>query len=242
MKFVISRRYAVVAVFAVLFGATACSHAPREPTDVVSDVDMARAAELSGDPVLKNARTAPVVTPGRYHSARLGWDRTEVDAELYLERTGPDGVDPTPAEVEKQMAALITQVRAGGWNVHWVMCLPNSDLVGDLTSVPLEVPVYRGWEEVVLINKLKDGVSYWGMMVATIVAEAGASIDLVLRAPNARDPANLFPIAPPMLAPSDSCAEDGKQSGALQSSGVPLIIRDWYPFPAQSKSPDPHRL
>jgi hypothetical protein len=242
MMFVITRLFAVVAVCAGLLAAAACSRTPAEATDVVSDVDIARAAVLSGDPVLKNAQSAPVVMPGRFRSTQLGWDRTEVDARLYQQHTGPDGVDPTPAEVERQLSALLAQLRATGWSVHWAMCLPNSDVQGDLASLPLEVPLYQGWEEVVMINKLQGGVSYWGMMVATIVDKSGGEIDMVMRAPNARDSANLFPTAPPKLAPSDSCAEDGHESTALQTSGVPLVVKDWYPFPSQSKSPDPHRL
>ena len=284
MMFVITRLSATAAVLAlVLAGAAACSRAPREPTDVVSDIDLARAAVLSADPVLKNAVSAPSVQPGKVRSAQLGWDRTQINAQLYLVKTGPDKVDPTPTEVEHQLAALITQLRDGGWNVHWAVCLPHatttaaidptpspdpsaapsavpspspapspspspspsasapSALELALTNVPVEVPLYDGWEEVVMVNKLVDGVSYWGMLVATIIDEAGAFIGLVMRAPNARDDANLLPTLP-TLAAGSTCAEDGKQSAVRQAAGVPVIMKDWLPFPASSKSPDPHRF
>jgi hypothetical protein len=281
MMFVITRLSATAAVLAlVLAGAGACNRAPKEPTDVVSDIDQARAAVLSGDPVLKNAVSAPSVQPGRVRSAQLGWDRTQINAQLYLVRTGPDKVDPTPTEVEHQLGALIGQLRDGGWNVHWAVCLPHatttaaidptpspsaaetptpapagsatpepspsasapSALEQALTNVPVEVPLYDGWEEVVMVNKLVDGVSYWGMLVATIIDEAGAFIGLVMRAPNARDDANLLPASLPKLPAGSTCAEDGKQSAVRQAAGVPVVIKDWLPFPASSKSPDPHRL
>jgi hypothetical protein len=283
MMFVITRLSATVAVLAVvLAGAAACNRAPKEQTDVVSDIDRARAAVLGGDPVLKNAVSEPTVTLGKVRSTQLGWDRTQLNAQLYLVHTGPDKVDPTPTEVEHQLAVLIKQVRDGGWNVHWSVCVPHpsttaaidpspspssspsspasssaspspgpsvaptttppSALELALTNVPAEIPVYGGWEEVVLINKLADGVSYWGMLVATIIDEAGAFIGLVMRAPNVRDAANLLPASLPKLPAGSTCAEDEKQLGVQEASGEPVVMKDWLPFPAASKSPDPHRL
>jgi hypothetical protein len=318
MLFVITRRLsrpvaAVALLTGLLGGVTACNRAPAEPTDVVSAVDLARATVLSTDPVLKKAISPPDVMPGRVRSAQLGWDRTQVIAQLYLVRTGPDGVDPTPTEVERQLTAVITTMRDGGWNVHWAVCVPHpsatvspsaspapssgsssssateptpspSELAPSpsepapspspsqpatspsvpgaspsaspapsttpspserdlaLSNVPVEVPQYDGWEEVVMVNKLSDGVSYWGMLVATIIDDSGAFINLTMRAPNVRDVANLFPVPPPQLPAGSTCAEDGKTSTTLQAAGVPVLIKDWLPFPAQSKSPDPHRL
>jgi hypothetical protein len=283
MMFVITRLSATVAVLAVvLAGAAACNRAPREPTDVVSDVDLARAAVLSGDPMLKNAVAEPEVTPGRFHSTEVGWDRSQVSANLYLVHTGPDKVDPAPAEVEQQLGSLVKIVRDGGWNVHWAVCMPATSLSfaidptptptpssdpspspspspspeaspepsaspsptppGPLTNVPDEVPVYGGWEEILMINKTVDGVSYWGMLVATIFPQEGAFIGVVLRAPNMRDAAHLLPASLPALPAGGTCAEDGVQSAKIQAAGEPVLIKDWQPFPGAGRSPDPHRL
>jgi hypothetical protein len=110
------------------------------------------------------------------------------------------------------------------------------------TNIPLEVPQYGTWEEIVMVNKVVDGVSYWGMLVAAILDESGAFINLVLRAPSARDEANLFPTAPPELPAGSTCAEDGKPSTMVEAAGVPVVVKDWLPFPSASRSPDPHRL
>jgi hypothetical protein len=288
-----TRRVATAALLAVLLtGLAACSKKPSEPTNVVSAVDLARTSVLTSDAVFTKAISPPEVTPGQYRSAQVGWDRSEVSARVYDVPTPPDKVDPTPAEVESQVAAVVKQLREEGWQVHWTFCEPHPAAAAPasaapsasptpsgpapaspspsptpapaaapaasptsepspsatpsqdpaLTNLPDELPLYLGiWEEVVLINKVVDGVGYWGMVSALIVDGEETYIDVVLRAPNAREAANLFPTALPSL-PAGTCAEDGKPSTDLEAAGVPLVIKDWQPFPGSKRSPDPHRL
>jgi hypothetical protein len=299
------RPVTIAALLAVLLtGLTACSKKPVEATDVVSAVDLARTTVMSSDPVLTNAVAPPDVMPGQYRSAKVGWDRSQVSARVFLARTPPNGVDPTPAEVEAQMTAVVTQLRAGGWRVHWAYCRPQpaarpaspspepsgaavsptpapspepsptpspepsptpsaepsptpeaapsptphasaspTPTNPALTGIPDDVVIYdEAWEEIVLVNKVLDGVSYWGMVSSAIAEKRGAYIDVVMRAPNARETPNLFPTAPPDLPAGSTCAEDGKPSTAVQAAGVPLIVKDWDPFPGASRAADPHRL
>jgi hypothetical protein len=304
----LTRPVATAAALAVLLtGLAACSRKPSEPTDVVSAVDLARTTVLTSDAVLTKAISPPKVIPGQYRSAQVGWDRSEVSARIYDVRTPPAEVDPTPAEVETQVTAVLNQLREEGWRVHWTFCEPHpaaappasasaspapSNASGPdptpapspqpaptpspspspapspapapsaspqpsasatpsaspsedpaRTNVPDELPLYAGiWEEVVLINKVVDGVSYWGMVSAFIVDKRETFIDVVMRAPNAREAANLFPTALPDLAAGSTCAEDGKPSPDIEVAGVPLIIKTWQPFPGAKRSPDPHRL
>jgi hypothetical protein len=98
------------------------------------------------------------------------------------------------------------------------------------------------WEEIVLVNKVLDGVSYWGMVSSAILETQEAYVDVLMRAPNAREAANLFSTAPPDLPAGSTCAEDGKPSTVIQAAGVPLEVKDWLPFPGASRAPDPHRL
>jgi hypothetical protein len=296
MLFVITSRLArpltTAALLAVLLtGLTSCSKKPVEATDVVSAVDLARTTVMSSDPVLTNAVAPPDVMPGQYRSAKVGWDRSQVSARVFLARTPPNGVDPTPAEVEAQMTAVVTQLRAGGWRVHWAYCRPQPAAAPAspspepsgatavsptpsptpetapsptpeaapsptpdasasptptnpaLTGIPDDVLIFdEAWQEIVLVNKVLDGVSYWGMVSSAIAEQRGAYIDVVMRAPNARETANLFPVAPPDLPAGSTCAEDGKPSTAVQAAGVPLIVKDWDPFPGASKASDPHRV
>jgi hypothetical protein len=296
MLFVITSRLprplTTAALLAVLLtGLTACSKKPVEATDVVSAVDLARTTVMSSDPVLTNAVAPPDVMPGQYRSAKVGWDRSQVSARVFLARTPPNGVDPTPAEVEAQMTAVVTQLRAGGWRVHWAYCRPQPAAAPAspspepsgatavsptpsptpeaapsptpeaapsptpdasasptptnpaLTGIPDDLPVADSvWEEIVLVNKVLDGVSYWGMVSSAILEKRGAYIDVVMRAPNARETANLFPTAPPDLPAGSTCVEDGKPSAAVQAAGVPLIVKDWDPFPGASRPADPHRV
>ncbi|HKO33422.1 MAG TPA: hypothetical protein VJY85_06715 [Candidatus Limnocylindria bacterium] len=255
-----SRWSALVAAVALLTGLAACGGAPKEPTDTISDVDLARATVLSTDPVYAQPVAPVEVRPGKMHSERLGWDRTEVVGQLYLQRIGPDQVDPTPGQVEHQIAAVLTKLRANGWNVHWGLCVPDFTAVGKgkvllgtggpsqeetlaaTKGLPFEVPRFDGWEWVVFVHKVVGGVSYWGMLVAGIFEGDRALIDLVTRAPHARDSANLFATAPPVLAAGKTCAEDEQAAGDVQASGEPVYVKAWWPFPAQSRSPDPHRL
>jgi hypothetical protein len=276
-----------VALAVLLGGVASCGGKPAAPIDVVSDTDRDRAAILAKDPVLATAVLVPTVTPGRVHSAKLGWDRTEVTARIFEQRTGPNGTDLTPTEVEHQLAAVLTKLRAGGWSVHWALCLPKppslEDLFNDPTMLPepvattpppgpspsptptpsvspspgatgvpktpaltghlpSDIEPVDGYQWAVFAYRISAGVSYWAELSAGIVTAQEAYIDVVLRAPEDRDPADLFTTAPPALAAGTTCAEDGRATTKIQEDGLPILVRDWYPFPTQSHVPDPGRL
>jgi hypothetical protein len=277
------RPVAVIALLTgLLLGAAACGRGkPLGPHDLVSDTDLQRAAVLSNDPVLKNTASAPEVMPGKLHTTEVGWDRTQVNAQILVVHAATKDAVPTAATMEKSMADTVTTLRTGGWRVHWAVCVPSpalsafvdpsptpapspapspggaapsggpspsaspspeSELDKALTDVPSDVPKYDDWEEVVMVNKVVDGVSYWGMLVGAIFPDSGAFIELIMRAPNAHDQANLFAVTPPVLPAGSTCVEDGKPSTSVQAAGIPVVIKDWQAFPGASHSPDPHRL
>jgi hypothetical protein len=228
----------------LLFGVAGCGQEPVAPNQNDVDTDRDRAAVLSADPVLMGAATPPAVHPGRVLDDKLGWDRTEVTGRLY------EANRPTkPAVVEQQLAAKVALLRSGGWTIHWAMCLPPPDepMLGASPSPPVTIPgeVTRstGYQWLVFGYKITGGVSYWSMLVAKITdGGLDASVDVILRAPESRDPANLLTAAPKALDPAATCAEDGKDATTVEQAGTPIVVRDWYPFPAQSHSPNPNRL
>jgi hypothetical protein len=228
---------------ALLVGLVAgCGGPPPAPTDVTSDVDRERAAFLSNDPVLKLAVSPPHVKPGVVHSEKLGWDRTEVSAELY-QTVG--GTGPTAETVEREVTEATTVLRDGGWKVHWEMCLPppETDLSGMVTEEPIPVPIARapGYEWLAGAYKISNGVSYWALVIG-VLGDGDAFVQILLRAPNARDEANLFRSEPAAVAMEKACAEDGKVSEQVEQAGEPTMIRDWWPFPSEHNSRAPHQV
>ena len=125
-----------------------CASAPVAP-DTPSDVDRSRAAYLADEPIVRAAISAPQITPGMVHTDTLGWDRTEVTAEIYR---SAGGAGPTPEEVEKEVKAAVAILRSAGWTIHWEMCLPPPvfDICGtpqpDAVKIPVPVPRAEGDE------------------------------------------------------------------------------------------------
>jgi hypothetical protein len=258
----------VAALAAVLVGGSACARKPVVPTDVVTDTDRDRAAMLSHDPVLAGA--VLTVTPGRLHSAKLGWDRTQVSARIFDQPDAAGNVDVTPEVVEARLATAIAALRTGGWTVHWTLCLPLPQLEpgSDTDPLPVLVPPVAsptptpsgpaayvatgalpagterqdGFQWVVYAYKIAGGVSYWASLTAASVHHLGAYIDVVLRAPGERDPANLFGTRPAALPAGPTCAEDKVAANATQEAGIPVQVKQWWPFPDQTHTPDPLRL
>jgi len=234
-------------VLAVLSATAACGGAAVQTSDVVSDTDLARAAVLSADPVLVGAVFPPDVRPGRVRTARLGWDRTEVRARLFASHAAAAGAGPTPAAVEAKLAESFATLRAGGWTIHWTLCVPPqaaptpSPSSTPAASTPAAVLRSGGWQWFATAYKIADGVSYWSMLSAELIDVGDAWVDIVLRAPQASDPPNLFPDKPKALAAGKTCAEDRREGTNVEQSGSPAIVREWWPFPSQSRSPDPQR-
>jgi hypothetical protein len=236
-----SKRRAAVVGLTLLFGLSACGGPPSEPTDVSSDVDRQRAHILASEPVLDHAVSPPEVTVGLVHSSAVGWDRTEVYAELY-ETSG--GTPPEAVAVEQEFARATTLLRKSGWTIHWEMCLPPPvvDLLGNLTNpeaIPVPVPRVDGYEWIATAYKIADGVSYSALIVA-MRQELAASVQILLRAPNARDNANLFPEPPAGI--ELACAEDGKVSEDNEKAGTAVMMRDWWPFPNQTHPRSPNEV
>jgi hypothetical protein len=224
----------------VLGAAIGCGDDPA-PTDVASDVDRTRAQILSEEHIVRSAPGQPVVTPGVVHNDLLGWNRTEVTARVY---TSEGGVGPTPEALEREVAAAVTMLRDSGWTIHWQMCLPEPvyDMFGQLTEepIPMDVPRMPGHEWLVAGYKIADGVSYWVLVAGALIVDGTAFVDVILRAPNARDISNLFSVEPESIAADQRCAEDGTVATGIEQAGTPTMMRDWLPFPAQERSPDPH--
>jgi hypothetical protein len=231
---------AALAALSVLGGAAGCGGEP-EPTDVASDVDRTRAEILADERIVRSALEPPVVTPGVVHNDLLGWDRTEVTARLYLSEGGQG---PTPDAVEREFASAVAVLRKAGWTIHWEMCLPDPvyDMLGRLLEepIPMDVPRMPGHEWLAAGYKISDGVSYWVLVAGALIVDGTAFVDVILRAPNARDSSNLFPVAPEPIADGQACAEDGTVATDIQQVGTPMMMRDWWPFPAQERTHDPH--
>jgi hypothetical protein len=226
-----------------LVALSACGGPPPQPTEVSSDVDRQRARVLSQEAILQDAVSPPEVTLGKLHSDRVGWDRTEVDAEL-LQSSG--GTAPEPGAVEKEFATALATLRDSGWSVHWEMCLPPPKLDEsghevNAVAIPLEFPRVNGYQWLAAAHKIESGVSYGALLTGVRVTN-GALVEVVLRAPNARDNANLFPENPAALPVGKSCGEDGTVGDLAESAGTPTMIRDWWPFPEHNRDRDPNQV
>jgi hypothetical protein len=234
------RRAAVVGV-TLLIGLSACGGPPPEATDVSSDVDRQRAHILESEPILEQAVSPPEVTVGLVHSSAVGWDRTEVYAQLY-ETSG--GTAPDALAVEQEFARATALLRKSDWTIHWAMCLPPPvvDMMGNLANpeqIPVPVPRLDGYEWMATAYKIADGVSYSALIVG-VRQEKAASVQILLRAPNARDNANLFPEPPAAI--EQTCAEDGKVGEDNEKAGTAVMMRDWWPFPNQTHARSPSEV
>ena len=88
--------------------------------------------------------------------------------------------------------------------------------------------------------KITDGVSYWVLIAGALIVDGTGFVDVILRAPNARDSSNLFQVEPNPIGADQRCAEDGVVAPDIQQAGTPTMMRDWWPFPAQERSPEPN--
>lgn len=234
------RRAAVVGL-TLLIGLSACGGPPPEPTEVSSDVDRQRAHILASELILEEAVSPPEVTVGLVHSSTVGWDRTEVYARLY-ETAG--GTTPDAVAVEREFARATALLRKSDWTIHWEMCLPPPavDMLGNLVDaeqIPVPVPRVDGYEWLATAHKIADGVSYSALVVG-VRQEDTASVQILLRAPNARDNANLFPEPPAAI--EQACAEDGQVGEQAEKAGTAVLMRDWWPFPNQTHPRNPTQV
>ncbi len=226
-----------------VLGLAACAQAPA-PVAAASDVDRDRAAYLADEPIVRAAVAAPQITPGVAHGDGLGWDRTEVNAEIYA---SAGGEGPTPEEVEQEVADAVRILRSSGWTIHWEMCLPppsynaNGVPLPDSVEIPMPVQRAEGHEWLAAAYKITGGVSYWALVLGAQV-DGDAAVNVVLRAPNAQDNANLIRATPDPIPTDRACAEDGRLGTEIEQAGTPVLVRDWLPFPAESHSPNPNVL
>jgi hypothetical protein len=107
--------------------------------------------------------------------------------------------------------------------------------------IPIDPPRADGYEWVIYAYKSANSVSYWAMLYGALLHSGDAWLDIVLRAPAARDPADLIG-QPTAIAAGKSCVDDGKNTTTVEQSGTPTAMRDWWPFPAQSHSPNPNKV
>ncbi len=243
----IARRLLVAGLILFLVGAVAaCGGGPVEPTDIVSDTDRARAAVLSADPILVGSLAPPEVRPGRVRTAKLGWDRTEVKARLFAHHAPTAGAGPKAGVVETWVAETVGKLRSGGWTVHWTLCLPPPEVQSPGQSPGPQagnVGALRtdSWYWFASAYRIDAGVSYWSLLSAVLTNTGDAWVDIVLRAPQASDPPDLFPDRPKNLPAGGTCTEDGKDATKVEQAGTLAMIREWWAFPAHTRSPDPER-
>lgn len=236
-----ARVAASVVALLVVAGLAGCG-GPPPPTDVTSDVDRERAAFLSADPILEQALSTPRVTPGLVHNEKLGWVRTEVTAQIFKTAGG----SPTPESVEQEVARAAATLRRGGWLIHWEMCLPPPEInfMGMVEEDPIPIPVARapGYEWLASGYKINNGVSYWVLLLGALGDDGEAVLEVLFRAPNARDAANLFDPEPVAVPVEQACAEDGRIGKDIEKAGTPTVMRDWWPFPAETRTRDPNQV
>jgi hypothetical protein len=185
-----------------------------QPSPSTSDVDRRRADAVRADPVFRAAVHEPTVRVGKVLSEDLGWDRTEVSAVLYeRQATDPPPV-PSPADVETSVEATLSDARAQGWTVLWASCAPPPD------------PGYPSsrWEWEAYGYRVADGVSYWLRLAGAAQRDGFARIDVLVRAPGARDRANLFADAPTGLPAGATCVERPGVSETPERDGAAIEL------------------
>ena len=225
----------------VLVTLAACAATP-PPTDVVSDTDRQRAATLSHDRLLVRAAEAPVIVPGMLRSTKLGWNRTEVRARI-AQLSKMSGPAVRPGAVEGELADALATMRSEGWLVYFAMCMapPKATATGQApppVRIPAGIARDWAWQSIALAYRIDNGVSYYAQITTEFNDRTGDGwIDLVLRAPESHDPSNLFPDAPKPLAAKATCLDDGVDTRDVQELGSTEYMRDWYPFPSQTRSP-----
>jgi hypothetical protein len=126
------------------------------------------------------------------------------------------------------------------------MCLPPPELnfMGMADEEPIPIPVGRapGYEWLAAGYKINNGVSYWVLVIGALGGDGEAVVEVMFRAPNARDEANLFNPEPAAVPTEQACAEDGRIGEQIEKAGTPTMIRDWWPFPAETHTRDPNQV
>jgi hypothetical protein len=212
----------------IAFGAIAVL-AGCQPGPTTSDVDRRRADAVRADPVFRAAVHEPTVRVGKVLGEDLGWDRTEVSAVLYeRQATDPPPV-PSPAEFESRVEATLAGVRQQGWTVLWASCAPPPE------------PGYPSsrWEWQAYGYRVADGVSYWLRLAGAAQRDGFARIDVLVRAPGARDRANLFADAPAGLPAGGTCVERPGVPGRPERDGAAIELAARRSLPKAHPSTDP---
>jgi hypothetical protein len=220
------------------------------PPDVTTQVDRDRAAVLQADPMVAKAVGPVKTTVGRVIGNQIGWDRTQVDLVLYdRAATAPPPV-PTPEQFQARVAAGLQALRAAGWRVIWTRCQApqppqTTPRAGASATASPSAPVSQTpsvsdwWVWTAYGYKIAGGVSYGFDLRAEYFHPGNGSVGLILRAPNHRDPANLFPDAPPALAAGTTCIEQPKTVLVTQSNGVQTWLSSGVSLPRPTGSTDP---
>jgi hypothetical protein len=235
-----------LAAVALLLSLAACGATEGPPTDVVSQTDRDRAAVLIADPLMQSVVGQPVVSYGRFRSEKVGWDRTEVRGRVYEHQPAATGAGPQPALVEVELIKVLTTLRTGGWTIYWSLCTPPPAVPKEGEELPAPVRMPPGvardeaWQWVAFAFRVTEGVSYFALVSAELDPDSGGAwIDVTMRAPQERDPANLFADRPKALAIGKACVDDKMPAKGLEQGGTMTYLRDWWPFPGESRSADP---
>jgi hypothetical protein len=204
------------------------------PDDVQTRVDVDRATYLKAEPIFAKTDQPVEVQVGKVIGDTFGWDRTEVGARTYAR----DKTEPPPApsldDVHRRVVATLDGLRKSGWRLLYTKCD-----VPDLEGQNPELAAEAEWTWIATGYKVAAGVSYSVYLHAVTNRTGVVSIDVVTRAPNHRDPADLFPDAPAGLARGENCAERATIGNRSESDGVDLSIGSQRSYPRSSHSADP---
>lgn len=195
---------------AVLLLAGCMTDRSEEPTPT----DRARVDVLLAEPVVaRDDDGGPEVVLGRYRSEQLGWERHEVQVGLAIPTATPDGVQAVVRDTVRVM-------RDAGWTVLHAACSPARP------EADSAVLTDRTWEA--RFVRTADGVSYWARIDAELRSDGVAGAGIELRAPNERDPADLFTDRPPDLPAT--CLEAASPSTEAAEAGLPATLEPhWDP-------------
>jgi len=230
----------VTALLLVALLATGCPATAPAGTGS-SPVDRLRAETMRADPLLSGV-DAPVVSLGRDYGDATGWDRGEVTGDRYRRAPGDPPPAPDFAAAAAHLAAAVAAARAAGWTVYHAACrppAPHASTPGQpgYADPALDVYVWR-----VYAYRLVDRVSYWAFLELTAQRNGGAVLAVTLRAPNHRDPDDLFPDRPAALAAGGTCVESPGAPADPVAAGTPADVRRRVGPVRVSTAPDPlHR-
>jgi len=204
-------RIAAVLVPVLLAG---CTLPARDSTN---DVDRRRAEVMRTDPAYAGAPTPPRVELGWASAGPHDWRRPNVSARL---ATWP----AVPArQVRERAAQALADLRTGGWKVLWARCTPPlpAPVRYDGAAPP---PLGEAWTWLAVGYRIRDGVSYGFMLMATARPDADGWVKLDLVAPHHFDRSNLFPDEPAGLPPGGTCVERDLQPDRAVEDGTYLEV------------------